>query len=458
MSIITDEDVYLFACCPTKYYNTLNFAASCDSESLYISHIKSLSDETRRRISERISPIQVSKEQKTRGIDTNKFMKKGEQNISGGLLFNNEYSAEPFILERVNKSSKLGKHSYQIIDFLPSIQLLEEHKKKLAFQSYLLYFYLGFMPTTCKLINIKQEVIEFNPVNEFEGVRKIINEIKKLEYTKTIPSAYINQHCKICRWKDKCLNECIKKKDLSLLFGISNVTRRILIESKINNINDMANLDNNQIELMKDKGVRNVPFLIKQAYSYITKTPERIMYPNFPTRYPALYFDIEGQIDLNFQYLFGVYNEETIEYLPFWADEITNEKDAFFAFLKYLSKIKKYTLFHYGSYEKTAIRDLCFKYNISKKIEQSVLNSMVDIYSALKKCAAIPVPSYSLKDIAQFLGYMWHDKEALGANSIIWHNQWMKTNNLQCKERLKTYNKNDCEATAFVKNWLEESV
>ena len=96
--------------------------------------------------------------------------------------------------------------------------------------------------------------------------------------------------------------------------------------------------------------------------------------------------------------------------------------------------------------------------NISKKIEQSVLNSMVDIYSALKKCAAIPVPSYSLKDIAQFLGYMWHDKEALGANSIIWHNQWMKTNNLQCNERLKTYNKNDCEATAFVKNWLEESV
>ena len=76
-------------------------------------------------------------------------MKKGEQNISGGLLFNNEYSAEPFILERVNKSSKLGKHSYQIIDFLPSIQLLEEHKKKLAFQSYLLYFltFLIFVPT-----------------------------------------------------------------------------------------------------------------------------------------------------------------------------------------------------------------------------------------------------------------------------------------------------------------------
>lgn len=426
-------------------------------ESLYLTHISELIENNREKICKSLNTAKVSETEKGVFSETNKPMKKGENYIQGAVLFANGLVARPFLLEKVNKSSRLGKHSYQVIDFIPSVQFNEEYRKKLAFQSYLLYFYLGFMPSNCKMINIKQEIMEFNPVSIFEDIRKIINEIKRIDYEKEKPLPFINRHCKICRWKNKCFSECIERKDISLLFGVTKETKTIFNNNNIDSIEQVANLDTEKAELLKKGGLRNVNFLIKQANSYVTKTPEMINLPKLPKRNVALYFDIEGQIDLNFQYLFGIYNEEDFGYNSFWADEIINERGAFLAMIKYLSKIKKYVLFHYGSYEKTAIRELCFKYNVSNRIEQNLLNSMVDIYSILKKCIAIPIPSYSLKDVANFLGFSWHDKEALGVNSIIWHNNWLSTKNIQFKNRILQYNEDDCKATKFVKEWLEKA-
>lgn len=457
MEPITDDKIYEYACCPTKFYLTKSKSGVNNYESLYLAHISELIEKNRERICKSLNPTKVSETEKSVFSETNKLMKKGENLIHGAVLCTKELFARPFLLEKVNKSSRLGKHSYQVIDFIPSIQFNEEYKKKLAFQSYLLYFYLGFMPNSCKMISIKQEVLEFNPVSIFEDIRNIINEIKRIDYTKEKPSPCINHHCKICRWKNKCLNDCLERKELSLLFGLTKETKEILASFKINTVDQVAKLDLKKMATLNNKGLRNIQFLIKQANSYITYKAELIDSPKLPKRYSALYFDIEGQIDLNFQYLFGIYNEEDFEYISFWADGISNERDAFLSMIKYLSKIKKYTLFHYGSYEKTAIKELCFKYNLSNKVEQNIINSMVDIYSIIKKCVAIPIPSYSLKDVAKFIGFKWRDNDALGVNSIIWHNNWLKTNDKQFKERLLIYNEDDCKATKFVKEWLEKT-
>lgn len=457
MESITDDEIYEYACCPTKFYLNKSKNILDLKESLYLTHISELIENNREKICKSLSTAKVSETEKEVFSETSKLMKKGENYIQGAVLFANGLVAMPFLLEKVNKSSRLGKHSYQVIDFIPSVQFNEEYKKKLAFQSYLLYFYLGFMPSNCKMINIKQEILEFNPISIFEDIRKIINEIKRIDYEKEKPLPSINRHCKICRWKNKCFSECIKRKDISLLFGVTRETKTIFNNNNINSIEQVAKLDIEKIELLKKCGLRNVLFLIKQANSYVTKTPEIINIPKLPKRNVALYFDIEGQIDLNFQYLFGIYNEEDFEYNSFWADEINNEKVAFFMLIKYLSKIKKYTLFHYGSYEKTAIRELCFKYNLPDKLEQNLQNSMIDIYSILKKCVAIPVFSYSLKEVGKYLGFEWRDKDALGVNSIIWHNNWMNTKDTQFKDRLLAYNEDDCKATKFVKQWLESN-
>jgi len=454
---ITDDEIYEYACCPTKYYlNKKSKKITKDGESLYLMHISELIKKNRQKICKSLRSIKIIQGDENIFSKSYKLMKKGEENIQGACLFANGLLAKPFLLERVEKSSNLGKHSYQIIDFIPSIQFNAEYKIKLSFQSYLLYFSLGFMPNNCKMINIQKEVLEFNPVSLFENVKKIIDSIKKLEYTKEKPLSCINSHCKICRWKEKCLIECINRKDLSVLFGITENTREIFFKNKIRNIYDLTKAKEGLLLHLKEQGIRNTNFLFLQSNSFIDNKPKSISFSKIPKRSPILYFDIEGQFDLNFQYLFGIYNEETFEYESFWADEVEKEKKAFLKFIKYLTKIKRYTLIHYGSYEKTVIRELCFKYNISKKIEQKIIKSMIDLYSITKKSIALPIPSYSLKDVANFIGFKWRDKDALGVNSIIWHNHWLDTKDTQFKKRILQYNEDDCKATMFLKNWLEK--
>ena len=456
MDQINDDEIYEYACCAIKYYlNKRIKRIKKDDESLYLSHILELIEKNRQKICESLHPAKVE-EKNSIFSESYKLMKKGKDYIQGVSLFADGLLAKPFLLEKVNKSSRLGKHSYQIIDFVPSIQFNEEYKIKLAYQSYLLYFSLGFMPNNCKMINIQKEVLEFNPVSIFEEVKQIIDSIRRIKYTKEKPLSCINLHCKICRWKDKCLVDCIKRKDLSILFGVTKNKREILFNNNLKNIHDIARIDDKSSPNLKKQGIRNINFLVKQANAFINDKPDLFSIPKIPKRIPILYFDIEGQLDLNFQYLFGIYNEEEFKYVPFWADEIGEEKKAFCKLIRYLSKFKKYSLVHYGTYEKTAIKELCFKYNISKKKEDKIIRSMIDLYSLIKKSVALPIYSYSLKDVANFIGFRWRDKDALGVNSIIWHNNWLDTKDNKFKKRILQYNEDDCKATMFLKKYLEK--
>ena len=455
MDIITDDEVYEYACCPSKYYlNKYAKGKIKDGESLYLSHLSELIEKNRRKICKSLRSLNTIEESDDIYSKSYKLMKKGEENIHGAVLCANGFISRPFLLEKTEKSSNLGKHSYQILDFIPSIQFSEEYKIKLAFQSYLLYFSLGFMPSNCKMINIKREVLEFNPVTLFEDVKVITDNIRKIEYKKEYPVCCINLHCKICRWRDKCMKECIGRKDLSVLFGVTRNRRQILLNNNINSFEDLTKANDKLLSHLKEEGIKNIKFLVKQSFSFIKNKPLILLVPKIPKRSPFLYFDIEGQIDLNFQYLFGIYNEDSSRYISFWADEIENEKEAFVKLINYLKKTKKYTLVHYGNYEKTVIRELCFKYNIPKKTEEKIIKSMIDLYSIVKKSTALPLLSYSLKDVAKFIGFKWKDKDALGVNSIIWHNDWLNTKDTKCKNRILQYNEDDCKATMFLMKWL----
>ena len=145
MEAISDDEIYEYACCSTKFYLNKSKNILDLEESLYLTHVSDLIENNREKICKSLNTAKVSETEKGVFSETNKFMKKGENYIQGAVLFANGLIARPFLLEKVNKSSRLGKHSYQVIDFIPSIQFNEEYRKKLALQSYLLYFYLGFM-------------------------------------------------------------------------------------------------------------------------------------------------------------------------------------------------------------------------------------------------------------------------------------------------------------------------
>lgn len=65
-----------------------------------------------------------------------------------------------------------------------------------------------------------------------------------------------------------------------------------------------------------------------------------------------------------------------------------------------------------------------------------------------------------LKEVARIAGADWDDEEAGGDNSMLWFRDLLSSTDQQeiegLKQRLLTYNRNDCEATMKLRDWLTE--
>ena len=83
--------------------------------------------------------------------------------------------------------------------------------------------------------------------------------------------------------------------------------------------------------------------------------------------------------------------------------------------------------------------------------------NVVDLYSdvVLKK-TDWPLPSYSIKALASYLGFEWRDKTPSGALSIQWFNDYIEKKDEQILRRILEYNEDDCKATMVLKDTLEK--
>jgi hypothetical protein len=76
------------------------------------------------------------------------------------------------------------------------------------------------------------------------------------------------------------------------------------------------------------------------------------------------------------------------------------------------------------------------------KFSTESINLLSVIYSQIY----FPTYSNGLKDIAQYLGFQWSDEAVSGLSALVWRDQWELSKNPDLKQKLITYNAEDCEA------------
>ena len=79
---------------------------------------------------------------------------------------------------------------------------------------------------------------------------------------------------------------------------------------------------------------------------------------------------------------------------------------------------------------------------------------VIDLYKVVLKHTDWPVSSYSLKELATYLGFKWRDETPSGALSIQWYNDYLKTGDQKILNRILEYNEDDCRATMVVKDGI----
>ena len=277
---------------------------------------------------------------------------------------------------------------------------------------------------------------------------------------KEAPSFYKNKHCPVCTFKESCYKKLKEKDCISLLGSISPTTIAKYHKKGIFSITQLSHLFRPRRRNSRKPKIATgymwelKALAIREQKTFVMYSPELTETAN------AIYIDFEGTPDEHFIYLIGGLikrENESGTTFYFWANTKEDEKEIFRQLFSVLNQYSSLPIYHYGSYESKALKGIVKKHpEAFKKDSIGIEKRMVNLLSYLRTYVYPPTYSNGLKEVAGFLGFTWTDPEADGLQSLQWRKQWEITHTTEWKQKLTTYNTEDCKALEHVNIWLAQ--
>lgn len=385
---------------------------------------------------------------------TIEFMKEGVEVIYQGVLKNDELLGIPDFLMKARGNSVFGDYYYYAVDIKGASTSKDRYLFQLASYSYLLGDIQGFTPLYGALLLLDLDFqIKYFPAL-MKQVIEVIEETRKiLSNPDVMPDLFIDSGCQMCQWYNFCLPESKEREHLSLVSGINRKMKESLETIPIKSYSELADCTTSDILQIEDlTGIKGENIILqakslKENRIYLKSMPEieegkKETYIDFES---DMVFDEKGTELTRVDYLVGLleYNNfnETYSYLLLEDSEEYLRKEL----EKFLLEHIDYTFYHYGHYEQTIFNG---KWDILPKVK------LINIEKIIKDNLILPVYSYSLKNIARFLGFRWKNKVATATQSMCWYTSYLESKDKKFLELSIEYNRDDCYALLYIKNWL----
>jgi len=314
-----------------------------------------------------------------------------------------------------------------------------------------------------------------NPLTWWDEYEKIKIAVRLLLEDKTRNKPALGGTCKLCDWSKSCKKWCKETEDLTNIFYLGRGKRDVLNDDLgINRVAEILELD---ITGLMEKKKKDKTFLIGIGDTTIQKIVQRanvivdskpIFYQaiTFPTVSRELFFDIENDPTQDLVYMHGVCEragDKTI-FKPFVAksNNAQAEKEAWQEFWDYIRSLDDdYAAYYYSHHEKTTYRHMRELYPevVSEEELENFFSrpNTIDLYTdIILKYTDWPLYSYSVKEIATYLGFKWRDATPSGALSIQWYNNYLEKNDPAILTRILEYNEDDCIAMMVIKDEIEK--
>lgn len=338
---------------------------------------------------------------------------------------------------------------------------------------------------TGRIIDIRGREVEYNldssmgkriPQTWWQFFEQTKNNVKALLDNEVQVKPAVAGVCKLCPWYASCKKWTKENEDLSEIFYLGRAKRDAINQDMyIEKISDFCNVDIDDFRIQKKKnkaflkgiGESTLEKLVNRArIMSITKRPVSYGKFDFPETSYELFFDIEDDPMQEFVYMHGVYERHGSEerFVHFTAHDNTEEaeREAWLQFWNYIRALPQgdFSVYYYSHHEWTTYRRMQKQYPdivTSDEVERFFEDpKTIDLYSVVSKYTDWPLGSYSLKAIAQYLGFKWRDETPSGALSIQWFNEFLNAKDEKILERILLYNEDDCKATMILKDNIEE--
>ncbi|BAQ66258.1 TM0106 family RecB-like putative nuclease [Geminocystis sp. NIES-3709] len=384
------------------------------------------------------------------------------------------FQTSPTLLIKQKIPSIWGDWSYIPVNTHLGKKMKPEYRLISAFQGDILSVFQGIdLSQTHIILRYSYHPYYLNLNLWIPRCRELVREFISMVSEKKEPEVFISrQRCTFCQWYDGCYSKAKSQQHLSLIPGITPKRYDSLISEGINDLVSLSHADLSHLKKLFEKEIANNIYL--QGKSLISHQP---IFKNstvllIPTNTIELYFDIEAEPDRNLDYLLGVllvnYQTKEKKYYKFLAESIEQEKDIWEKFLHFVSQYPNAPIFHYSNYEVETVKRLSYIYKTPHSDLQSLLNRLFDLHKLVINSLFLPVESYSLKSVANWLGFQWRDPKTgkIGSNylniggdqCVFWYDQWLKTLDRTWLNYILIYNEDDCLGTYQLKKWLSKII
>jgi predicted RecB family nuclease len=373
------------------------------------------------------------------------------------------FTAAPTLLIKQPGKSKFGDWEYIPVNIKLGRRAKPEYKLIAAFQCQLLGIIQDKIPTRSQLILKEHNDYLINLDVWLVKMQEIVTECLIMLVQENEPEVFISrQRCSLCSWHGYCYQIAKSATHLSLVPGVTPRRYEFMQNIGVNSFESLVNIS--EVYLGEMLGHDLASQLKQQALAIQSDRPivrssfDLVNTQPIPTGAIEIYFDIEAEPERNIDYLLGVLVVDRINntesFQAFVAEKPEEEAQIWQEFLDFMALYPNAPIFHYSEYEVDTIKRLGRLYHTPKSIIQELVSRLVDLHEWVMESTIFPVESYSLKALANWIGFYWRETAGSGDQSVCWYDQWLKTQDRAWLELILSYNEDDCRATYYLKDWL----
>ncbi|MFJ5955312.1 TM0106 family RecB-like putative nuclease [Paenarthrobacter sp. NPDC092416] len=311
------------------------------------------------------------------------------------------------------------------------------------------------------------------------------------------PVEWGNSRYSACGRCDYCAEQVQLHRDLLMVAGMRISRRKKLIEAGVTTMDQLAAMpatgDSTLLRLREQAQLQTGTGTPDGTVKYADKAGEaravsyKVLPDNTLGRLPKpdpgdIFFDFEGDPlwqdpatgKWGLEYLFGVI-ENPLEpgaepvFRPFWAHSRAEEGQAFVDFLEYVAERRAtypgMHIYHYASYEKTALRNLSLTHVVGETAVDDLLRQgiLVDLYDTVRHSIRVSENSYSIKKLEPlYMGQHLRSGDVTDAGaSVVAYADYCTARDTEhpqeaaaILESIRDYNEYDCLSTLELRNWL----
>ena len=392
-------------------------------------------------------------------------------------------------VEQPDRPSRLGAWSYEVVDCKLARETKAETILQLCMYSELVAAIQGTEP---ERLHVIRPGVNFEPESYrvasfaayYRSVKAALHTAVEAGPAETYPEPV--SHCDVCRWWKECDGRRRADDHLSFVAGASKLQRKELVAQGTPTLAALATLPL-PIPFNPARGSIDTYVRIReQARLQLESRLEgQMKFEKLQAgageglaRLPApsqgdIFLDFEGDPfvdDGGLEYLTGlvtINDEGVLAYEGRWALNRAHEKATFEWFIDFtferMTRFGDLHIYHYGSYEPSAIGRLMRRYATREEEVDRLLRGevFVDLHSIIKQGIRASVEQYSLKQMEKFCDYTRRVplSESNQARHFIEHQLELSAGapeltDVACRT-VEGYNEDDCRATEQVRSWLE---